>query len=343
MIEIDGAQGEGGGQIVRSSLALSLLTGKSFRIFNLRSGRKKPGLKLQHLTAVSAAAEIGNANVIGAELGSCEIRFEPGKVAPGEFHFSIATAGSINLVLQTVLPALMMADAPSKLTLAGGTHNQLAPPFDFLLHSYLPLLNQMGPQVEMKLNRHGFYPAGGGEFEATVDPDQNMSGLQIRERGKLIRRRVRSIVSSLPIEIAERETKRVVRKMNWDRTIEEHVDAPNPAGPGNVLFVELEFENLTTVFSGFGRRGVSAEQVADSVVRAVRSYLKTDAPVGPHLADQLMLPMAIAAEFSDAKSAFRTGALTQHALTHANILCRFLDVEIAVNEQSDGSTIVSMS
>jgi len=343
MIEIDGSQGEGGGQIVRSSLALSLLTGKSFRIFNLRAGRKKPGLKRQHLTAVNAAASVGSANVIGAELQSREITFEPGTVTPGDYRFSISTAGSINLVLQTVLPALMLADGPSNLILNGGTHNMMAPPFDFLDRSFVPLLNRMGPQVDLKLNRYGFYPAGGGEFEADVTPANSMKALEVVDRGKLLQRRVRGIVSSLPIEIAKRETARVVRKLNWDRTIEEHIDVPSPVGPGNILFAELEFENVTASFAGFRQRGVTAERVADNVVREVRRYLKTDAPIGEHLADQLMLPMAIAAHFSNASSKFRTGPLSQHSLTHADIIRRFLDVEVAIEEQRDSTFVVSLS
>ena len=343
MIEIDGSLGEGGGQIVRSSLALSLLTGKSFRIFNLRAGRKKPGLKRQHLTAVKAAATVGNATVSGAELESRELTFEPGTITAGNYDFAISTAGSITLVLQTVLPALMMAAGPSKITLTGGTHNMMAPPFDFLQRSYMPLLNRTGPQVELKLNRYGFYPAGGGQFEATIVPAQQLRGLEVTSRGKLIQRRVRGIVSNLPIEIAKRETARIVRKLNWDRAIEEHIEARDPSGPGNILFAELEFENVTASFAGFGRQGVSAEKVADGVVREVRRYLKTDAPVGPHLADQLLLPMAIAAAFSDASSKFRTGPLTQHSLTQMETIGRFLDVEIAVEEGSDGTSTIATS
>ncbi|QEG23927.1 RNA 3'-terminal phosphate cyclase [Mariniblastus fucicola] len=343
MIEIDGSQGESGGQIVRSSLALSLLTGTPFRIFNLRAGRKKPGLKRQHLTAVNAAAEVGNAIVRGAEIGSREIFFEPGTVSPGDFRFQISTAGSITLVLQTVLPALMMADAPSSLTLSGGTHNMLAPPFDFLERSFVPLLNRMGPQVDLKLNRHGFYPAGGGEFEASIVPAKRLRGLEIVSRGKLLQRRVRAIVSELPIEIARRETARVVRKMNWDRTLEEQVVAADPQGPGNILFAELEYDNLTSVFAGFGQRGVTAENVADAVVRDVRRYLKHDAPVGPHLADQLMLPMAIAAAVNGTPSQFRTGPLTGHSETHAVIIQRFLEVDVVFSESDSGSVSVAIT
>lgn len=343
MIEIDGSEGEGGGQIVRSSLALSLLTGKSFRIVNVRAGRKKPGLKLQHLTAVEAATQIGNAVTTGAELGSREISFEPGTVTPGDWRFQISTAGSITLVLQTVLPPLMMADSPSTVMLTGGTHNMMAPAFDFLQRSWIPLLQKIGPKVELTLHRHGFYPAGGGRFEAKIEPTSDLKGIEVMERGKLLQRRVRSIVSALPIKIAERETARVIRKLNWDRVSTEHIDAPDPAGPGNVLFAELEYENLTTVFTGFGQRGVPAEKVADSVVRDVRQYLKTDAPVGPHLADQLMLPMAIAAAFSGKSSQFRTGTPTQHSLTQADIIQRFLDVKVELNSNEDDTATVRVS
>lgn len=343
MIEIDGSLGEGGGQMVRSSLALSLLTGKSFRLFNLRAGRKKPGLKRQHLTAVKAAATVGNAAVSGAELQSSEITFEPDAITPGSYEFSISTAGSITLVFQTILPALMMSSGPSKVTLTGGTHNMMAPPFDFLDRSYLPLLNRMGPQVELKLNRHGFYPAGGGQFEATIVPTEKLNGLEVIRRGKLVQRRVRAIVSKLPIEIAKRETARVVRRLNWDRAIKEHIEARDPIGPGNILIAELEFENVTASFPGFGQQGISAEKVADGVVREVRRYLKTDAPVGPHLADQLMLPMAIAAAFSNANSKFRTGPLTQHSITQADIIRKFLDVDVEIDEQPDGTFLVTVS
>ncbi len=335
MIDIDGAEGEGGGQIVRSSLALSLLTGKSFRIFNLRAGRKKPGLKLQHLTAVNAAAEIGNANVFGNVLQSQEISFEPGEVSSGNYRFQIATAGSMTLVFQTLLPPLMMAEGNSNIKLVGGTHNSMAPTFDFLQRSYLPIVNQMGPFVETHLVKHGFYPAGGGEFNATISPTGDMTGIKILERGKLRCRKVRAVVSSLPLNIAARETARVIRKLNWDKVEIEHIQASQPVGPGNVLMAELEYENLTTSFTSFGQRGVTSEKVADGMVREIRNYLKHEAPVGEHLADQLMLPMAVAANHSKVSSQFRTGPPSQHSLTHAGIIQRFLNVSVTVEEDGD--------
>ena len=234
MIEIDGSEGEGGGQIVRSSLALSLLTGKPFRITNVRAGRKKPGLMRQHLTAVNAAAEVGNAQVDGANIGSREIVFQPGTIRHGEYEFRIATAGSVTLVLQTVLPALMVGETASKITLSGGTHNMMAPPFDFLARSFVPQLEKFGPQVRLQLNAWGFYPAGGGQFVANINPVQSFRPLNLTERGELVTKRVRAVVSALPRKIAERETARVVRKLQWHDAEIEHVEVENPVGPGNI-------------------------------------------------------------------------------------------------------------
>lgn len=345
MIEIDGSLGEGGGQIVRSSLALSLLTGKPFTIRNIRAGRAKPGLMRQHLTALNAAAEVGNANVTGAEVGSREISFEPTEIRRGEFDFQISTAGSITLVLQTVLPALMIGTEESRISLSGGTHNLMAPPFDFLARSYVPQLEKMGPKVQLGLDAWGFYPAGGGQFDATIRPVEAMTNFNLNERGKLLTRRLRSIVSSLPVKIAQRETDRIARKLNWDRAEVEHIEVENPRGPGNIVFAELVYENVTAVFTGFGRMGITSEKVADGVVRDVRKYLKLDAPVGPHLADQLMLPMAIAAHFSTTTSQFRTGPLTQHSVTHADIIRKFLNVNVNIehDDPDDSRSAVAIS
>ncbi|MCA9068770.1 MAG: RNA 3'-phosphate cyclase, partial [Planctomycetaceae bacterium] len=179
MIEIDGSTGEGGGQMLRTSLALSMATGKPFRIHRLRANRKKPGLKRQHLTAVRAAAEISGATVQGDELNSQEVHFEPGPVQPGHYRFDIGSAGSTTLVLQTVLPVLMLGTEPSHLTLEGGTHNGMSPPLDFLESAFLPLLAKMGPQVSLKLVRRGYYPAGGGHFEATIQPVEKLKPLTL--------------------------------------------------------------------------------------------------------------------------------------------------------------------
>ena len=217
MLTIDGTFGEGGGQILRTALALSLVTGKPFRIENIRAGRRNPGLLRQHLTAVNAATEISHAEVTGAAIGSRELTFAPGSVVSGVYSFAVGTAGSTTLVLQTVLPALLVASGKSKVILEGGTHNPFAPPFDFLEKSFLPLVNRMGPRVTAELERPGFYPAGGGRMSVTVEPVIALQRLDLQVRGEVLDRRARAVVANLPISIAERELNVIARKMSWPR------------------------------------------------------------------------------------------------------------------------------
>jgi len=330
MITIDGSSGEGGGQVLRTSLALSLVTGKPFCIQRIRARRPKPGLGRQHLTAVTAAAEVAEARVEGASLGSRELTFVPAAVRPGEYCFDVGTAGSATLVLQTVLPALMVAERPSRLCLRGGTHNTYAPPFDFLQKAFLPLLGRMGPQVEATLDRPGFYPAGGGQVTVGIQPCPHLRAVELLERGRVVRRLARGIVSRLPRHIAEREVDTLRRRLGWppDCVAVEEVESP---GPGNVLIVELESEHVTEVFSGFGERGVPAETVAKGVVREVREYLDAEVPVGRHLADQLLIPMALSGG-----GRFRTLPPSEHTRTNVETLRHFLDVPIASEEIAPG-------
>ncbi|NOX55673.1 MAG: RNA 3'-terminal phosphate cyclase [Planctomycetes bacterium] len=328
-LTIDGSYGEGGGQILRSSLALSLVTGRPVVVERIRAGRKKPGLRRQHLTAVRAAAEISQANVKGAELGSQRLEFQPRTVRPGQYEFRIGTAGSATLVLQTILPALMLAEGPSRLTFEGGTHNPWAPPFDFVAQTYLPLVNRMGPDVKVYLERPGFYPAGGGRFRAEVEPAGSLAPLELLQRGKLRHCRARILLANLPEHIAQRERDTLLRRTGWDRsaiTIELLRDAP---GPGNVVVIEVESEALTEVFVESGRIGLRAEQVARNAWQQTKRYLDSDVPVGEYLADQLLLPLGIGA-YQGTGGAFRTFRLTEHARTHIHILRMFLDVRIDV-------------
>src|SRR5262245_60469773 len=208
MHTIDGSRGEGGGQILRTSLALSMITGTPVRIVNIRARRAKPGLMRQHLTAVQAAAGVSKARVEGAAVGSREIVFTPSTVTPGNHHFSIGTAGSTTLILQTVLPALILASGPSHLVLEGGTHNPMAPPFEFLDRAFLPLLRRMGPAVDVTLERAGFYPAGGGRLSVTVQPVGHLQGFDLLERGDLRNQRGIVLLANLPAHIADRELRK---------------------------------------------------------------------------------------------------------------------------------------
>lgn len=335
VLEIDGSIGEGGGQIVRSALTLSMITGKPIRLTNIRAKRSKPGLLQQHLTAIRAATRIANAETSGAETGSTAITFAPGDVQSGAYEFSVGTAGSTTLVLQTILLPLLTADGPSRVTLSGGTHNPFAPPFDFLERCYVPLLRRMGADVTVTLERHGFYPAGGGEIAVEVNPAGRQRPIDLLERGAHRARRARATVAQLPRHIAEREIRTITRKLTWlwnglDVNVIDDSD-----GPGNVVAIEVESENVTEVFTAFGKVGRSAESVAGDAVRQCRRYLDHDAPVGEYLADQLVLPFALAGGGS-----FATSALSSHAKTHIDLIGRFLDVDLSVMEEDDGRVIV---
>jgi RNA 3'-terminal phosphate cyclase (ATP) len=326
MISIDGSFGEGGGQILRSSLALSLVTGQPFRVERIRAGRKKPGLMRQHLTAVKAAKEISNAEVTGDHIGSPELSFAPDGLQSGDYHWAVGTAGSTSLVLQTILPALLTAHGPSTVTLEGGTHNPFAPPFDFLAQTFLPIMNRMGPKVDATLVRPGFYPAGGGQFRVSIVPAE-LQCIDILERGDIRSQLARAIVAQLPDSICRRELKVVQKMLGWDDDCLHYEQVDNSRGPGNTISLIVQSDAVTEVFTGFGTKGLAAHKVPVAAVKDCRRYLASQVPVGRYLADQLMIPMAMAGS-----GRFRTLPLTLHAKTNIEVLNRFLDIEISATE-----------
>jgi RNA 3'-terminal phosphate cyclase (ATP) len=329
MISIDGSFGEGGGQILRTALSLSLATGIPFRIERIRAGRKNAGLLRQHLTAVLAATEIGNAETEGATLGSPALTFKPKSLRAGEYRFAVGTAGSGTLVFQTILPALLLAASPTRVIIEGGTHNDAAPPFDFLDRAFLPLIRRMGASVSLKLERYGFYPAGGGRFIAEIEPCQNLKSLQFGIRGEIRSKRVTSIVANLSTRIAVREIERVADMMSL--TSEGHiVETKNSPGPGNIVMIEIESENVTEVFSAFGRLGLASEKVAEEAVREARGYLVSRAVAGEYLTDQLLLPLALAGG-----GGFTATKLSRHAKTNQEVISRFLPVEFETQNAGD--------
>lgn len=328
MITIDGSFGEGGGQILRSSLALSLITGKPFEIIKIRAGRKKPGLMRQHLAAVQAAVSVGAADVSGDTIGSQELIFAPKTVRAGAYRFAVGTAGSTTLVLQTILPALLVADIPSEITLEGGTHNPFAPPYSFVEKVFVPVLRRMGPEITMELERAGFYPAGGGCFTIKIQPVHQLQKIDIPERGRIIRHSAMAYVANLAKNIAERELKVLQGKLSWEPTCLETVEIRNSHGPGNIVTAEVESEHITEHFTGFGMRGVPAENVPIEMIDEIREYLAAGVPVGRHLADQLMIPMGMAGG-----GIFRTLPLTLHSITNMEIVKKFMDVHADVVRQ----------
>ena len=339
MIELDGSAGEGGGQILRTALALSLASGQSFRIDNIRAKRPKPGLLRQHLTCVQAAVAVGggaahttarNRDGGAAQLGDTCLTFTPGQARAGEYEFAVGSAGSCMLVLQTVLWPLALAQGVSTVLLRGGTHNPMAPSLSFLQHVEPSLAGGGAALLEMDLRRHGFYPAGGGEAQARIHPPaQGLAAINLTERGKPLRAWAECLHAGIPKGVAERELAVLKKALGWadEQLLNRSLRANE--GPGNVLLAVLEYENITEVFASYGDKGVSAELVAQRLVKEVRAYLTHSAPVGPHLADQLMIPLALAA-LQGRRGQYVATELTQHALTNAQVIEQFLPVRFVM-------------
>ena len=337
MIVIDGSYGEGGGQILRTALSLSMVTGKAFRIERIRAGREKSGLLRQHLAAVLAAKEVGQADVEGATLSSTSLSFKPKSIQAGEYHFVVGTAGSGTLVLQTVLPALMIAHAPSRLVIEGGTHNMAAPPFDFVQMCFLPLIERMGPKVRVSLERYGFYPAGGGRFTVEIEPMSKLASISIEERGESAAPVVHALVSNLNPKIALRELETAGKLLGCEDGQLRTLQTKNSTGPGNAVMVEVASSNVTEIFTAFGKLGVSAEKVARDAAEQAQQYLASNAAVGEHLADQLLLPMALCGGGN-----FTTTHISQHAETNMDVIARFLPVKFSVTG-SDGCKRITVN
>jgi RNA 3'-terminal phosphate cyclase (ATP) len=335
ILELDGAIG--GGQVLRSALSLSMLSGRPFSIHNIRARRSRPGLLRQHLTAVQAAAQVCSAEVEDAELGSQRLSFSPGAIRGGDYRFAIGSAGSCTLVLQTLLPALLRADAPSTLHISGGTHNPLAPPADFLLRAWLPLLRRMGAKVDMQLLRHGFAPAGGGVISAQVEPSL-LSPLNLLEPGAVLRQEASALLAGIPGHVGERELARVMKRLKWPDENLRFVWLEQEEGPGNALLLEIVCGQVTEIFSAFGQNGIRAERVADSAIDQAREWLQSGTAVAEHLADQLLLPMALAGGGS-----FTTPRMTEHLASNLEVLQRFLPVVIRRSEPRRGALLIELS
>lgn len=330
LIIIDGSEGEGGGQILRSALALSAVTGKPFRIVDIRARRSRPGLLRQHLTAVQAAATISGAQVSGAQLRSSALEFRPGTITHGEHAFAVGTAGSTTLVFQTVLWPLLATPGRSRITFEGGTHNPMAPPFEFMQRVFIPRLHALGLQIEATLLQPGFYPAGGGQFVVELEGGRTPKPLELLTRGNIVRREARALLANLPTSIGMRELAVVERELGWTRHEECRTLQVGGRGPGNALCLIVETDNGTAeVVSGFGEKGVNAELVAERACRELQRWLDADVPVGEHFADQLLIPMALAARDGEA-SMFVSTTPSQHTRTNAEIIARFLPVEFAI-------------
>jgi RNA 3'-terminal phosphate cyclase (ATP) len=333
LIVLDGSRGEGGGQILRSALSLSLLTGRPFRITKIRANRDKPGLRPQHLKAVEAAAMLGNAEVNGAEVGSRDVVFRPGRVEPRDLTIDVGTAGSTGLILQTLhLPIAMKAESPVRIVLTGGTFNPKAPPYPFLEQTWRGSLACLGMPIALAMPSAGFYPRGGGRLEAWIEPARPKPWVRTT-RGDLIRICGVAGVANLRDEIARRLRDRAIdrlREQGWDVDVEiETVEWPSP-GQGAAISLTAEHAGATAAtFVGIGERGKPAELVADEAVAELVAFLNVpDGAVDPYSADQILLPLALA----DGRSVYTVSEVTEHLRTNAATLRAFLDRPIAVEE-----------
>jgi RNA 3'-terminal phosphate cyclase (ATP) len=326
MIDIDGSFGEGGGQILRTSLALALITGKAFHLRNVRANRARPGLQPQHVMSVQAAARVGSAHAVGASLRSSDLVFEPGPVAAGDYHFAIGTAGATGLVLHTIYLPLALADGPSTVTIEGGTHVNASPCFHFLDHTWRPYLARLGFDVRLEMTRAGFYPRGGGQVRAAFRPTGRPRGVTWDEFPPVRAARVVSAVSGgLPDSIAQRQTRRALEGLiDTDLQVTGHEESW-AGGPGTMLGIELTSEPAPTFVFALGARGKLAETVADEAVGQAEAFLAAPARgVDEHSADQLVLPLALA----QGPSSYRTVAVTRHLLTIIAVIRQFLDRDV---------------
>ncbi|BCU76478.1 RNA 3'-terminal phosphate cyclase [Luteolibacter sp. LG18] len=331
-IQLDGS--EGGGQMLRTALSLAMITGQPFRMTNIRGKRPRPGLMRQHLTCVRAAMEVSDGTADGAEPGSTELVFRAGKVRPGSYQFAIGTAGSTGLLFQTLLPALWHADGESTLVLEGGTHNPLAPPFEFLDRVFLPAVRRLGVEASLTLDQTGFAPAGGGRISAVVRPCGSLAKLELHELGTPLERSLTVVSRRLPARIPQRMLESARAVLEWDEhCLDTREDGP---GMGICLLVEQRFEHGSELCSSFGEIGVLAEKIGHRAARAMQNFLGSRAAVGTHLADQLLIPMALAGGGS-----FTTMKPDDHVRTNIAVIERFLPVKFTVREVERGLRVIA--
>jgi len=331
LVEIDGSKGEGGGQILRSALALSILTQRPFKLVNIRANRSKPGLQAQHLMSVRAASTICNGNYKGGSIGSAILYFEPGKVKAGTYHFNIGTAGSTSLVLQTIyLPLALKCDLKSEIIISGGTHNQHAPCYHFLETTWAAYLARLGIKVELEMIRPGFYPRGGGEIRSIIHPCAQVYGLTLTNKIELSTAGGFSAYAGVPESVARRQGRRLSGRLKT-KGIESHIPIEEwqAANPGTVAAVIFRQAPVPALFFALGERGKPAEAVADEAATEAIAFQETNCPVDLHSADQLLLPTV----FSPSASEYRTAEITRHLTTNVETVRKFLDRTIEVDAQ----------
>jgi RNA 3'-phosphate cyclase len=327
MIEIDGSQGEGGGQVLRSSLSLSLMTGKPMRITKIRARRPKPGLRAQHLKSVEAAAAVGKAEIEGATFGSGSLSFSPHGITAGQYQFDIGTAGSTSLVLQTIFAPLGLANHLCRITITGGTHVKWSPAYHYLRMNWLPHMHRIGFRGDLALELAGFFPQGGGRIRAQIQPSDPRTPLCLTDRGDLQRIEGLSAVSNLPESIAIRQRRQALRRLGGlGCPMEIDVIQLPSKRKGTMILLKAVFEKSQACYVGLGERGKPAEKVADEAAEELLAFMVTDGAIDEYLADQLLVPLTFVPGISE----IRTSKVTQHLTTNAEVIQAFTSTEIKI-------------
>jgi RNA 3'-terminal phosphate cyclase (ATP) len=337
MIEIDGSYGEGGGQILRTALSLSCVTGYPVQLFYIRKGRKKPGLMPQHTTCVNAVAMISNAHVSGNEIGSTNLLFRPGRIHAGDYAFDIKTAGSSSLVFQTLLPPLLFAGKPSNITIKGGTHVPFSPTYHYISEVFIPMLKCIGIHAECSISRYGFYPRGGGETSFSVFPVEHIKGIHLLSKGDLLSLRGYSGVSRLPLMIAGRQKKSLQLKLAPLSAEIQTLDVPS-IGEGTFVFLKGEYENVYSGFSSLGKRGKPAESVGEDAAAAFLDFHNSRQCLDPFLTDQIVVYLSL----SRRHCSFTTPHITQHLLTNLWVIDKFLNVRCQIEGETGSAGKVTI-
>jgi RNA 3'-terminal phosphate cyclase (ATP) len=333
LTEIDGSYGEGGGQILRTALALSAILRKPFALSHIRSKRRNPGLQAQHLAAVEALARITEAQTEGVKFGSQRIIFIPQEIRSGTYQFEIRTAGSVTLLLQAIFLPLCLSKGISRVTLIGGTHVQWSPSFHYFSEVVLPTLERIGVSARAALEKWGFYPNGGGRIQLTINPVRELKPISLVEKGVLKKIQGISAVSNLPRHVAERQKEQALRRIQSELQIDGEItilDNVPSSGTGSFVFLLAEHERGLAGFSSLGVRGRPAEKVADEAVDSLKDYLLSDGCIDPYLADQLVPFMVLAR----GNSSFTTTRITEHLLTNLWVTQRFINVKISTEGET---------
>jgi RNA 3'-terminal phosphate cyclase (ATP) len=345
-LQIDGNYGEGGGQILRTTLSLSCILSRPVEIINIRKGRKIPGLQPQHLTSVSACKKVSRAQVQGDALQSLSLRFSPQQIEGGDFTFDVAekkrSAGSTSLVLQTLFLPLGRGEGDSEIKVLGGTHVPWSPPFDYLKEVFAPVVRKIGCEISLDIRKWGWYPKGGGEVRCSIRPASKFAPLDLTERGRLRKLSGISVVSNLPNHIAERQRDQAFKLLKA-KGFAPQIELVQGAsiGQGTFFFLKAEFENSLAGFGALGERGKRAEKVAEEACDDFLQFMQSRAAVDPHLADQLIPYLALA----EGMSTFTVSKITKHLLTNIWVVKQFLQTEIVVEgeEGREGTVRVNPS